>query len=136
MLSESTPVLSRAISSSEMFMTEWEKLGEQHEMLRPWMEIGLRWAKKYYIRMDDTDAYVVTMFLNPAMRLSWIQAEWEGHYIRHANVMSGLSRMARKQPPNGSYLHDELLYKKSLNLVADLGLEPKRKGYDVIRESS
>ncbi|KAF8502327.1 hypothetical protein F5888DRAFT_1581725, partial [Russula emetica] len=84
MSSESTPVLSRAISSFEMFMTEWEKLREQHEMLRPWTEIGLQWAKKYYIRMDDTDAYVVTMFLNPAMRLSWIQAEWEGHYIRRA----------------------------------------------------
>ncbi|KAF8485487.1 hypothetical protein F5888DRAFT_1570820, partial [Russula emetica] len=84
MSSESTPVLLRAISSFEMFMTEWEKLGEQHKMLRPWTEIGLRWAKKYYIRMDDTDTYVVTMFLNPAMRLSWIQAEWEGHYIRRA----------------------------------------------------
>ena len=61
MSSESTPVLSRAISNFEMFMTEWEKLGEQHEMLRPWTEIGLRWAKKYYTRMDDTDAYVITM---------------------------------------------------------------------------
>lgn len=58
---ESTPVLSRAISSFEMFMTEWERVGSQHEELRLWTEIGLRWAKKYYIRMDDTDAYVVTM---------------------------------------------------------------------------
>jgi len=61
MSSESTPVLSRAISNFEMFMTEWEKLGEQHEILRPWTEIGLEWAKKYYKRMDDTDAYVITM---------------------------------------------------------------------------
>jgi hypothetical protein len=61
MSSESTPVLSRAISNFEMFMTEWERLGEQHEMLQPWTEIGLRWAKKYYTRMDDTDAYVITM---------------------------------------------------------------------------
>lgn len=58
---ESTPVLSRAISSFEKFMTEWENLGKQHELLRPWTEIGLRWAEKYYVRMDDTDAYVVTM---------------------------------------------------------------------------
>ena len=58
---ESTPVLLRAISDFEMFMTEWEKLGAQHEILKFWMEIGLDWAKKYYIRMDETDAYVVTM---------------------------------------------------------------------------
>jgi hypothetical protein len=61
MSSESTPVLSRAISSFEIFMTDWEKLGKYHENLRPWTEIGLRWAKKYYARMDDTDAYIITM---------------------------------------------------------------------------
>jgi hypothetical protein len=61
MSSESTPVLLRAISSFEMFMTEWEKLAEQHELLQPWTKIGLKWAKKYYTRMDDTDVYVVTM---------------------------------------------------------------------------
>jgi hypothetical protein len=61
MSSESTPVLSRAISSFEMFMTEWEKLGKKFPELRPWIDIGLKWATKYYIRMDDTDAYVVTM---------------------------------------------------------------------------
>ena len=61
MSSKSTPVLSRAISDFELFMTEWEKLGEQHDGLKFWMDIGLHWAKKYYIRMDETDAYVITM---------------------------------------------------------------------------
>jgi hypothetical protein len=61
MSSESTPVLSHAISSFEQFMTEWENIATQIDKLRPWAEIGLGWAKKYYIRMDDTDAYVVTM---------------------------------------------------------------------------
>ena len=61
MSSESTPVLSFAITSFEKLMTEWETLAERHEILRPWVEIGLRWAKKYYIRMDDTIVYVVTM---------------------------------------------------------------------------
>jgi len=61
MSSESTPVLSYAISSFEIFMTEWEQLGEDNPKLRSWTEIGLKWAKKYYVRMDDTEAYVVTM---------------------------------------------------------------------------
>ncbi len=34
--------------------------------------------------MDDTDAYVVTMFLNPAVHFSWIKGEWEDHYIKRA----------------------------------------------------
>ena len=61
MSSETTPVLSHAIASFEMLMTEWEKLGEQYSTRRPWTEVGLKWAKKYYNRMDDTNAYVITM---------------------------------------------------------------------------
>ena len=80
-------------------MTEWERLAEQHYILKPWVNIGLRWATKYYVRMDDTEAYVVTMckvsnltghhllltlilVLNPAIRMSWIQNQWEAKYIR------------------------------------------------------
>jgi hypothetical protein len=99
MSSESMPVLSRAIINFEMFMTEWEKLGKQHRILRPWTQIGLRWATKYYIRMDDTEVYVISMckfehhcsaadadlnstVLNPSIRFSWIEAQWEPKYIQ------------------------------------------------------
>lgn len=61
MSSEWTPVLSRAIINFEMLMSEWERIAEQHECLKPWIKIGLHWATKYYIRMDDTEAYVVAM---------------------------------------------------------------------------
>lgn len=61
MSTETTPILSRAIIFFEMFMTELEKLGSQHEILEPWTDTGLHWAKKYYARMDDTDVYIVTM---------------------------------------------------------------------------
>jgi hypothetical protein len=44
-----------------MLMSEWESLRKQHDRLRPWMQIGVSWAIKYYIRMDDTDAYIITM---------------------------------------------------------------------------
>jgi hypothetical protein len=61
MSSEATPVLSRAIIYFERFMTELEDLGKQYAVLKPWTEIGLRWAIKYYVRMDDTDVYVISM---------------------------------------------------------------------------
>ncbi|KAI9433686.1 hypothetical protein BJY52DRAFT_1336773 [Lactarius psammicola] len=44
-----------------MLITEWERLGDQYHVLKPWTEIGLHWAKKYYVRMDNTEAYIVTM---------------------------------------------------------------------------
>lgn len=45
-------------------MTEWEELGKENKVLRPWTEIGLECAKKYYARMDDTDVYIVTMCMS------------------------------------------------------------------------
>jgi hypothetical protein len=61
MSSKSTPVLSHAISGFKKFMMQWESLGDQHDKLKPWADIGLNMAKKYYRRMDDTNVYVITM---------------------------------------------------------------------------
>ena len=61
MSAESMPVLSGAVPSFEIFMTQWERLRTDFPVLKPWIDIGLQWAKKYYIRMDDTDVYVVAM---------------------------------------------------------------------------
>jgi hypothetical protein len=99
MSSKSTAVLLCAISDFEKFMTKWEKLGTQHEVVRFWTEISLDWAKKYYKQMDETDVYVITMckfycrrltaliassilVLNPSMCFSWIEKEWEAEYIQ------------------------------------------------------
>jgi len=60
-LSESTPVLSHAIIKFEEFMMAWEDLRRRHVVLKAWTDMGLKWAKKYYRQMDDTDAYVLTM---------------------------------------------------------------------------
>jgi len=49
MSSESIPILLCAISSFEMFMLDWEILGAEHNILKFWTDIGLDWAKKYYI---------------------------------------------------------------------------------------
>jgi hypothetical protein len=67
MSAESMPVLSSAVAIFEVFMSEWEDLGEAHGKLKPWINVGLNWAKKYYNLMDHTDAYIVTMgeFLHP-----------------------------------------------------------------------
>src|ERR1700679_3427693 len=58
---EETPVLTGSLPAFEMFMTSWEMLGEKHPRLAPFIDIGLKWASKYYCRMDQTRAYVIAM---------------------------------------------------------------------------
>ncbi|KAN0120540.1 Ribonuclease H-like domain containing protein [Russula decolorans] len=87
MSAESMPVLSGAVPSFEIFMTRWEKLRSKFPELKPLVDVGLEWAEKYYKRMDDTDAYVVAMFLNPCIRFEWIACNWEGKYIKRAKTL-------------------------------------------------
>jgi hypothetical protein len=61
MSAESMPVLSSAIITFKVFMSTWEDLRKSSPHLAPWIDVGLKWAKKYYQFMDDTDAYIVTM---------------------------------------------------------------------------
>jgi len=61
MSGETTPVLSGTIPAFETFMSQWEVLGEKHPRLKPWVDIGLKWATTYYARMDLTKAYIISM---------------------------------------------------------------------------
>lgn len=61
MSNEKNPVLAGAIPTFERFMTSWEKLRDQQPMLAPAINAGLKVARKYYSKMDDTHAYVVAM---------------------------------------------------------------------------
>jgi hypothetical protein len=42
-------------------MTAWENKAKATPRLKPFIDIGLKWAEKYYKRMDDTRAYVIAM---------------------------------------------------------------------------
>ncbi|KAI5991337.1 hypothetical protein EDC04DRAFT_2911577 [Pisolithus marmoratus] len=39
-----------------------EALGETNACLKPWTDVGLKWAVEYYQHMDSTRAYVVAMY--------------------------------------------------------------------------
>ena len=61
MSSDANPILSGSIPAFEMFMTAWKKLAKNHPRLKPWIDVGLKWATTYYVRMDLTKAYILTM---------------------------------------------------------------------------
>jgi len=55
------PVLLFAMINFKKFMAGWEELRDLHDILKPWTNIGLYWAYKYYCQMDDTDIYILAM---------------------------------------------------------------------------
>jgi hypothetical protein len=63
MSKEKTPVLAGAVPTLERFMTSWEILAKkpENQHLVPAINVGLKFACKYYKKMDDTSAYVVAM---------------------------------------------------------------------------
>ena len=61
MSSDANPILSGSILAFEIFMTTWEELAEYHPRLKPWIDVGLKWATTYYAGMDLTKAYIMTM---------------------------------------------------------------------------
>ena len=61
MSGKSMPVLLGAVPSFKIFMIQWEKLHTTYLKLKPWVDISLEWAKKYYNCMNNTDMYVVVM---------------------------------------------------------------------------
>lgn len=61
MSKQKTPVLAGVVPSFERMMTKLEKLAERRPALAPAINIGLEFAYKYYKKMDETDAYIVSM---------------------------------------------------------------------------
>ena len=61
MSSESMPILLHSIIKIEKYMMELEILGKKYHILKPWTDIGVQWATKYYKWMDNTKAHVITM---------------------------------------------------------------------------
>ena len=60
-------VLAGSLPAFEMFMMSWEMLGEKHPRLAPFVDIGLKWAYKYYCQMDQTRAYVIAMGMSQVL---------------------------------------------------------------------
>lgn len=109
MAKEATPVLSGAIPLLELFMSKWESLAKKNVVLRPFIEEGLVKAREYYCKMDLTRAYVISLgwllescfcwllalsltnllslVLNPIIKLTWIKKHWEDKYIEIAEHM-------------------------------------------------
>ncbi|KIL56314.1 hypothetical protein M378DRAFT_188580 [Amanita muscaria Koide BX008] len=98
MSAEKTPMLATSMVHFEMFMTNWETIGNSNPDLRQFTDIGLNWATKYYRRMDNSKAYLVSQLLDPRIRFKYIEKHWEPRYIMKAKeVIKDLMRKYRQR---------------------------------------
>jgi len=61
MSKEKTPVLSGSIPAFEMMIAAWTKLSETQLRLKPFVDVALTWAEKYYAKTHRTKAYIIAM---------------------------------------------------------------------------
>ncbi|TFY52012.1 hypothetical protein EVJ58_g10253 [Rhodofomes roseus] len=80
------PLLADVIPMFETFQSEWEAVLTMDDMSRfhGAIEAALAVATKYYTIMDETDSYVLCMFVHPKYRLDHIKEYWDDFYIQKA----------------------------------------------------
>ena len=58
---DKTPILAGVIPVFETFMAKWDILAEKRPWLKPFINEGIYWAEKYYVRLDDSMAYAIAL---------------------------------------------------------------------------
>ncbi|EIW74484.1 hypothetical protein CONPUDRAFT_36856, partial [Coniophora puteana RWD-64-598 SS2] len=76
MSSESLPRLGRAAAYLELLIYGWDHVGQVDPRAKPFADLGSNKAYEYYRRTDNSDAYVISMFLDPAFKLDWMEECW------------------------------------------------------------
>ncbi|KAG1782087.1 ribonuclease H-like domain-containing protein [Suillus placidus] len=104
--SESTPLLSHAVPTFEELINGWESIGLHVPHCKPIIDIGLILASKYTDRMGATHAYSVAMFIDPAMRMSWMDSLWEADRVKDAKKFI-LKLMHSKRAENSNPAHSQ-----------------------------
>ncbi|TFY55049.1 hypothetical protein EVJ58_g8494 [Rhodofomes roseus] len=83
----SMPLLAEVVPLFELFMQDWEQQARMKPQYRRAIKGGLKLAAKHYKKMDDTDAYVLAMFVHPLYRLEHIREHWDKDYIQDSEEL-------------------------------------------------
>lgn len=76
--SETLPTVWKTIPILELLQTQWEIMLEEPKFLpvSSGIAAGLERLKKWYRRIDDSDAYFINLALHPAWKLEYVKATW------------------------------------------------------------
>ncbi|KAJ7622680.1 ribonuclease H-like domain-containing protein [Mycena rosella] len=80
MSSENTPILAGTVPAFELFISAWEAMKADpdpaQENVASIISPGLTIAKNYYKKLEESNAYIIAMFINPCIRMEWIKKNW------------------------------------------------------------
>ncbi|KIK13051.1 hypothetical protein PISMIDRAFT_18265 [Pisolithus microcarpus 441] len=76
MSGESTPKLGGTVPAFETFMEEWKRLSNAVPHCAAYIKPGLVVADTYYKKMGKMKVYVVAMFVDPTIRMTWVNEHW------------------------------------------------------------
>ncbi|KAF7347428.1 HAT family dimerization domain-containing protein [Mycena venus] len=70
---ERTPTLGDALPAFEAMISQWEKQQVRHPETAHIVQQGIDKLESYRDRVEDVPAYVLSMLINPAVKLSWFE---------------------------------------------------------------
>ncbi|KAI0731269.1 hypothetical protein C8Q76DRAFT_599836, partial [Earliella scabrosa] len=85
------PILHQVIPTLESLSSRWEhKLDDP--MYAPFhdaLKAALSKLNKYYLKLDDTDVYILSLFLHPYYKLGYTERKWGGEAEYLADLAAG-----------------------------------------------
>ncbi|KAF8691107.1 Encoded by, partial [Rhizoctonia solani] len=99
--SEKTPTLALAIPLFETITWSWEQLATLMPELSHAISCGIFKLQEYLGMFKDAPVHTIAMFLNPSIKLSWIQTHRSQTNIKEAEeiILDEMLRIQRDRPP-------------------------------------
>ncbi|KAF7328561.1 HAT family dimerization domain-containing protein [Mycena venus] len=87
---ERTPTLGDALPAFEAMISQWEKQQVRHPETAHIVQQGIDKLESYRDRVEDVPAYVLSMLINPAVKLSCFGSVryWQENQLRHPTIFA------------------------------------------------
>ncbi|TFY58944.1 hypothetical protein EVJ58_g6089 [Rhodofomes roseus] len=107
MLGSSMLLLMEVIPLFELFMQDWEQQARVKPQYRRAIKGGLKLAAKHYKKMDDTDAYILVMFIHPLYCMEHIREHWDEDFIQDSEELIK-STIRKYKHPSMQQVYNEI----------------------------
>ncbi|KAI1789150.1 hypothetical protein LXA43DRAFT_845779, partial [Ganoderma leucocontextum] len=87
-----TPTLHQVIPALEHLVSKWEKKAKDptYALFHDALKAGITKLNKYYKKLDNSDAYILSLLLHPYYKLNYIRHEWGGEEEYEADLAAGV----------------------------------------------
>ncbi|KAJ7347332.1 hypothetical protein DFH08DRAFT_809091 [Mycena albidolilacea] len=101
-LADKTPTFRDALPAFEAMISQWEKQQAQYLETAHTVQQGINKLESYLERVEDVPAYILSMLINPAIKLNW----FERFRPDRVGLVKDLFLCEATEPTPGTPLHD------------------------------